>query len=80
MLALTLVAMFQATECLAQPSPVMGYVAAKNANPKRLEVFGASRLVPTRRSQATNQSLIKEYYRSSKFDDAGSRCSAESTR
>src|SRR5262249_4129400 len=39
MLALTLVAMFQATECLAQPPPVVGYVAAKNANPKRLEVF-----------------------------------------
>src|SRR5262245_53184866 len=39
MLALTLVAMFQVTESLAQPSPVMGYVAAKNVNPKRLEVF-----------------------------------------
>src|SRR5215471_8331644 len=39
MLALTLVAMVQATESLAQQSPVMGYVAAKNANPKRLEVF-----------------------------------------
>jgi putative tryptophan/tyrosine transport system substrate-binding protein len=39
MLALTLVAMFQITESLAQPSPVMSYVAAKNANPKRLEVF-----------------------------------------
>ena len=39
MLALTLVAMFQVTESLAQPSPVMGYVAAKNANPKRLEVL-----------------------------------------
>src|SRR5260370_1125028 len=39
MLALTLVAMFQIAESLAQPSPVMGYVAAKNANPKRLEVF-----------------------------------------
>ena len=39
MLALTLAVMFQVTESLAQPSPVMGYVAAKNANPKRLEVF-----------------------------------------
>ena len=39
MLALTLVAMFQIAESLAQPSPVMGYVAAKNANPQRLEVF-----------------------------------------
>jgi putative tryptophan/tyrosine transport system substrate-binding protein len=33
------VAMLQIAESLAQPSPVMGYVAAKNANPKRLEVF-----------------------------------------
>src|SRR5215475_7386210 len=39
LVALTLVAMFQVTESLAQPSPVMGYVAAKNASPKRLEVF-----------------------------------------
>src|SRR5262245_59972044 len=39
MLALTLVAMFQIEESLAQPSPVMGYAAAKNANPQRLEVF-----------------------------------------
>jgi putative ABC transport system substrate-binding protein len=39
MLALTLVAMFQTAESLAQPSPVLGYVAAKSANPKRLEVF-----------------------------------------
>jgi len=39
MLALTLAVMFQVTESLAQPSPVMGYVAAKNANPKRLEVL-----------------------------------------
>jgi putative tryptophan/tyrosine transport system substrate-binding protein len=39
MLALTLLAMLQITESTAQPSPVLGYVAAKNANPKRLEVF-----------------------------------------
>src|SRR5215813_4466030 len=39
MLALTLAAIFQVTESLAQLSPVLGYVAAKNANPKRLEVF-----------------------------------------
>jgi putative ABC transport system substrate-binding protein len=38
MLALMLVALLQ-TESPAQPSPVMGYVAAKNANPKRLEVL-----------------------------------------
>jgi putative tryptophan/tyrosine transport system substrate-binding protein len=38
-LALALVTMFQITESFAQPSPVMGYVAAKNANPERLEVF-----------------------------------------
>jgi putative ABC transport system substrate-binding protein len=39
MLALTLLALLQITESPAQPSAVMGYVAAKNANPKRLEVF-----------------------------------------
>ena len=39
MLALTLVALLQITELSAQPSPIMGYVAAKNENPKRLEVF-----------------------------------------
>jgi len=39
MLSLTLVALLQITESPAQPSPVVGYVAAKNANPKRLEVF-----------------------------------------
>jgi putative tryptophan/tyrosine transport system substrate-binding protein len=39
MLALTLLAMLQITESAAEPSPVLGYVAAKNANPKRLEVF-----------------------------------------
>jgi ABC-type uncharacterized transport system substrate-binding protein len=39
MLALTLVAMLQVTASLAQPAPVVGYVGAKNANPKRLEVF-----------------------------------------
>ncbi|HVO95104.1 MAG TPA: ABC transporter substrate-binding protein [Terriglobales bacterium] len=39
MLALTLVALLQITELPAQPSPIMGYVAAKNENPKRLEVF-----------------------------------------
>src|SRR5262245_32311483 len=39
MLALTLAAMFQVTGSLAQQSPIMGYVAAKNANPKRLVVF-----------------------------------------
>jgi len=39
MLALTLVAMLPIAESIAQPSPVLGYVAAKNANPQRLEVF-----------------------------------------
>jgi putative ABC transport system substrate-binding protein len=39
MLALTLLALLQITESPAPPSVVMGYVAAKNANPKRLEVF-----------------------------------------
>src|SRR5215510_12496160 len=39
MLSLTLVALLQITESPAQPSPVVGYVTAKNANPKRLEVF-----------------------------------------
>ena len=39
MLALTLVALLQITESPAQRSAVVGYVAAKNANPKRLEVF-----------------------------------------
>jgi len=36
---LALLAAVQLTEASAQPVPVMGYVAAKNANPKRLEVF-----------------------------------------
>jgi putative ABC transport system substrate-binding protein len=39
MLALTLLALLQITESPAQPSAVMGYLAAKNANPERLEVF-----------------------------------------
>src|SRR5262245_24378265 len=39
MLALTLAAMFLVTGSLAQQSPIMGYVAAKNVNPGRLEVF-----------------------------------------
>src|SRR5215470_5953466 len=39
MLALTLLALLQITRSPAQPSAVMGYVAAKDANPKRLEVF-----------------------------------------
>src|SRR5262245_39431883 len=37
--ALSLVALLQITESPAQAPPVMGYVAAKNADPKRLEVF-----------------------------------------
>lgn len=39
MLGLALLAAVQATDSAAQTTPVMGYVAAKNANPKRLEVF-----------------------------------------
>jgi len=39
MLALTLLVALQATDAVAQPLPVMGYVAAKNADPKRLEAF-----------------------------------------
>jgi len=39
MLALTLMALLRITESPAQPSPVVGYVTAKNTNPKRLEVF-----------------------------------------
>ena len=39
MFALTLVALLQIAESPAQPWPVAGYVAAKNENPKRLEVF-----------------------------------------
>jgi putative ABC transport system substrate-binding protein len=38
MLALAL-AVSQVSETIAQTLPVMGYVAAKNANPKRIEVF-----------------------------------------
>jgi putative ABC transport system substrate-binding protein len=34
-----LLAVIQITDAAAQTLPVMGYVAAKNANPKRLEVF-----------------------------------------
>ncbi|PWT90921.1 MAG: hypothetical protein C5B56_04630 [Proteobacteria bacterium] len=36
---LTLLVALQITDTVAQPLPVMGYVAAKNANPKRLESF-----------------------------------------
>jgi ABC-type uncharacterized transport system substrate-binding protein len=39
MLGLALLAAIQVTDASAQTTPVMGYVAAKNANPKRLEVF-----------------------------------------
>jgi putative ABC transport system substrate-binding protein len=39
MLALALLAIPYGTDGAAQTIPVMGYVAAKNANPKRLEVF-----------------------------------------
>jgi putative ABC transport system substrate-binding protein len=34
-----LLTVIQITDAAAQTLPVMGYVAAKNANPKRLEVF-----------------------------------------
>jgi putative tryptophan/tyrosine transport system substrate-binding protein len=39
MLWLALLAVIQIADTAAQTLPVMGYVAAKNANPKRLEVF-----------------------------------------
>ena len=39
MLGLAVLAVGQISETAAQTSPVMGYVAAKNADPKRLEVF-----------------------------------------
>jgi putative tryptophan/tyrosine transport system substrate-binding protein len=39
MLGLALLGVVQVTDAAAQTTPVMGYVAAKNANPKRLEVF-----------------------------------------
>jgi putative tryptophan/tyrosine transport system substrate-binding protein len=38
-LALALLAAVQVTDTVAQTVPLMGYVAAKNANPKRLDVF-----------------------------------------
>jgi putative ABC transport system substrate-binding protein len=38
-LGLALLALLYVTDGAAQPVPVMGYVAAKDANPKRLEVF-----------------------------------------
>lgn len=38
-LVVGLLAGFDVTDGIAQTVPVMGYVAAKNANPKRLEVF-----------------------------------------
>src|SRR4051794_21148444 len=38
-IGLALLAVGQISETAAQTVPVMGYVAAKNANPKRLEVF-----------------------------------------
>src|SRR5712671_5975296 len=36
---LALLALLHVTDGVAQPAPVLGYVAAKDANPKRLEVF-----------------------------------------
>ena len=36
---LALLALLHVTDGAAQPVPIMGYVAAKDANPKRLEVF-----------------------------------------
>src|SRR6476660_9052233 len=39
MLGLAALAVGQISETVAQKLPVIGYVAAKNANPKRLEVF-----------------------------------------
>jgi putative ABC transport system substrate-binding protein len=39
MLGLALLIIVQVADTNAQTVPVMGYVAAKNANPKRLEVF-----------------------------------------
>ena len=39
MLGLAILAVAQISETAAQTLPVMGYVAAKSANPKRLEVF-----------------------------------------
>ena len=39
MLGLAILAMGQISKMAAQTLPVMGYVGAKNANPKRLEVF-----------------------------------------
>jgi putative ABC transport system substrate-binding protein len=38
-LALALLAAVQVTDTVAETVPLMGYVAAKNANPKRLDVF-----------------------------------------
>src|SRR5438552_6345924 len=38
-LGLALLTIVQVADTNAQTVPVMGYVAAKNANPKRLEVF-----------------------------------------
>jgi putative ABC transport system substrate-binding protein len=39
LLCLAALAAFHIADAAAQPVPVMGYVAAKNANPKRLDVF-----------------------------------------
>ena len=39
MLALALLTTVQVAKANAQSVPVMGYVAAKSANPKRLEIF-----------------------------------------
>src|ERR1700748_3056361 len=36
---LALLALLHVTGVCAQPVPLLGYVAAKNANPERLEVF-----------------------------------------
>ena len=38
-IGLALLAIGHGPDTVAQPVPVLGYVAAKNANPKRLEVF-----------------------------------------
>src|SRR5258707_12244822 len=39
LLGATLLAMSPIPAAIAQPVPVLGYVAAKNADPKRLEIF-----------------------------------------
>jgi hypothetical protein len=51
-----LLALVQITDTAAQTLPIMGYVAPKNANPKRLEIFKQARRSFARLKKRTSAS------------------------